>query len=217
MYNYYSNILNPTSKNIVIWDVGHGINTPGKRAEFNGITFFEWSYNRCIEKFAMKICEESGINFISLVPENKDIPLISRNPFIDTRISRLYNIKKKYPGYNIFVCSIHGNAAGVEQANGYEIFTSPYRNISDSIATIFYNNAKELGFKMRNDWSDGDPDKEAKFTILTESPFWAVLVENGFYTNYKEAIRMSSFNFQKQIGENLVKSVEEVFNNWRKL
>lgn len=212
MYKEY--IIN-NSKDIVIWDAGHGVDTPGKRSKFDSIIFYEWAYNRSICKQALHYCNLNNINSIELVPEDKDVALYSS--WRDSRIGRLNNIKSKYKGYNIFVVSLHGNAAGVEQANGYEIFTSPYRNISDSIATIFYNNAKELNFKMRNNWNDGDPDKEVRFTILTKSPFWAVLVENGFFTNYKEAIRMSSKSFQSKIGENLVKSVKKVFNNWGEL
>ena len=45
---------------------------------------------------------------------------------------------------------------------------------------------------MRQDHSDGDPDKESKFTILTKTRCPAVLTENLFYDNEKECRFMMS-------------------------
>jgi N-acetylmuramoyl-L-alanine amidase len=40
----------------------------------------------------------------------------------------------------------------------------------------------------RTDMSDGDIDKEAKFTVLTRTKMPSVLVENGFFDNYQDAV-----------------------------
>jgi N-acetylmuramoyl-L-alanine amidase len=37
---------------------------------------------------------------------------------------------------------------------------------------------------MRQSTSDGDPDKEAKFTVLMDTTMPAILSENFFMTNY---------------------------------
>jgi N-acetylmuramoyl-L-alanine amidase len=111
---------------------------------------------------------------------------------------------------------MHGNGAGVESASGYEVFTSPSRNFSDDCATILYNHAKMLGLRMRSDWTDGDPDKEARFAILTKSVTWAALIETGFFTNYSEARLMATPSFQKQVGTNLIGAFYDIRNAYEK-
>jgi N-acetylmuramoyl-L-alanine amidase len=39
---------------------------------------------------------------------------------------------------------------------------------------------------MRPSMGDGDPDKEAKFTVLMDTSMPAILSENFFMTNYRE-------------------------------
>lgn len=192
------------NKQLVIIDEGHGIDTPGKRAEHEWGVFFEWEYTRSLGSKACDLFTYNDINNIRLVDGNKDMPL-------EDRIRLVYEIKNKYVGWDIFLISLHGNAAGIEQANGYEIFTSPAKNKSDDIATVLYNEAEKLGLKMRHDWSDGDPDKESRFYMLTQSPVWAVLVEIGFYTNKAEAMRMLSQDFQLMCAYNLLNGVKRVF------
>lgn len=75
--------------------------------------------------------------------------------------------------------SIHCNAGG---GRGFEAFTSPGQTQSDPWATAIL---EELGTDfpgrpIRTDVRDGDPDKEARFTVLTKTKRSAVLVELGF-------------------------------------
>jgi len=52
---------------------------------------------------------------------------------------------------------------------------------------------------MRHDYSDGDPDKEARFTILTKTVCPAVLTENLFFDNRDECRFMLSETGQRLI------------------
>lgn len=75
--------------------------------------------------------------------------------------------------------SIHCNAGG---GHGFEVFTSPGQTVSDSAAINLFNAyAREFPqLRKRMDLSDGDEDKEAKFTVLTHTQGPAVLFELEF-------------------------------------
>lgn len=75
--------------------------------------------------------------------------------------------------------SIHCNAGG---GHGFEVFTSPEQTRSDSWATaVLKELAEEFPERrIRSDFRDGDPDKEARFTVLTRTKRAAILVECGF-------------------------------------
>lgn len=75
--------------------------------------------------------------------------------------------------------SIHCNAGG---GRGFEVFTSPGQTNSDPWATRVLEelHARFPNHPLRTDLSDGDPDKEARFTVLTKTRRSAILVELGF-------------------------------------
>jgi N-acetylmuramoyl-L-alanine amidase len=77
--------------------------------------------------------------------------------------------------------SIHCNSAKVP-ASGIEVFTSPGQTPSDPYATIYFNDMLEEfpDHKARKDLGDGDPDKEAKFTVLMKTEKIAILFETEF-------------------------------------
>lgn len=78
--------------------------------------------------------------------------------------------------------SLHCNSGGPGSGDGFEIFTSPGVSPSDRLATdIFSAYAEQFPFKRkRMDLSDGDPDKEARFTVLMRTHCRAVLMELEF-------------------------------------
>jgi N-acetylmuramoyl-L-alanine amidase len=91
-------------------------------------------------------------------------------------------------GADLFV-SFHLNAATSAEAHGFEVFTTRGITGSDRVATILYNRIQdEFGnlFKPRIDWSDGDPDREANFSVLRRTTMRAVLLELGFITNRRD-------------------------------
>lgn len=78
--------------------------------------------------------------------------------------------------------SIHANASN-GKGTGFECFTSPGQTESDKLATeLLEAYHEEMGDKLpgRYDTRDGDPDKEAKFTVLTATTGTAVLFELAF-------------------------------------
>jgi N-acetylmuramoyl-L-alanine amidase len=176
---------------MVILDAGHGYNTKGKRSPVwsDGSQLFEWEFNRDVVKRIREGMQLLGIKSMALVEEAIDIGL-------RVRAARANEIAVKFPGS--FLISVHGNAGGGE---GWEVWTSPGQTESDHLATILFESAKYYlhGFRMRSDFSDGDQDKEAKFTILTKTTCPAVLTENLFYDNERECRFMMS-----EQGRNLI-------------
>ena len=183
--------INPTSPDegsnyLWIFDNGHGgmvdgvYQTPGKRSPVwpDGTQLFEGEFNRAIVDRLMAKCEANGISAVNLVDTPKDISLTER-------VNAANRIAKSSDKPCIYV-SIHADAFSDESANGWSVYTSPGTTKSDGIATILFEKAARefTGEYMRSDkYSDGDVDKEAKFTVLMNTNMPAILSENFFMTN----------------------------------
>jgi len=115
--------------------------------------------------------------------------------------------------------SIHCNQSEHESAGGFEIFTSPGETDSDEFATeILESFAKRFpDIRLRKDLSDGDPDKEAKFKILTGTNGPAVLVELCFLSNDFEREWILNPETQQAVAEAICSGVVGQFTNMCKL
>lgn len=175
-------ITNIKSNYHFLLDAGHGgiVNgqyvTAGKRSPLwpDGRQLFEGVSNRMIVRRIFQLCQNAGISCTILVPEEQDISL-------GERVRRANAIASKTP--SIFI-SVHSNAGG---GTGWEIFTTPGLTNSDKVATIMFNSARKFlpTFKMRVDFSDGDPDQEALFYVIKNTICPAVLTENLFMDTLK--------------------------------
>ncbi len=186
------------SKMLVLIDNGHGSDTPGKCSPDRKLR--EYLKSREIARKLETLLNLHFINACLLVPEDKDISLAERcfraNAYCD-----------KYGKENVLLVSIHCNAAGSDgkwkSAGGWCVYTSPGKTKADDLATAIWNAADERlkEYKeqfpflqaqgaydskqkpMRADWSDGDPDYEARFYILVHTKCPAVLTESLFQDN----------------------------------
>lgn len=164
----------------ILIDNGHGAETPGKRSPVwsDGSQLLEFSYTREIARMVVKALKEDGISAELLVPEQNDVSLSERC----RRVNKIAdNIGRK----NLLLVSIHVNACN-GKATGWEIHTYTGQSISDTYATIFFDEAKKLlsdNTKMRGDWSDGDPDWDSNFAMLRDTRCPSVLTENLFMDN----------------------------------
>lgn len=126
----------------------------------------------------MAKCEANGISAVNLVDTPNDVSLTER-------VNTANRLAKSSEKPCIYV-SIHADAFSDESANGWSVYTSPGTTKSDGIATILFEKAARefTGEYMRSDkYSDGDVDKEAKFTVLMDTNMPAILSENFFMTN----------------------------------
>ena len=167
----------------ILLDPGHGCNTPGKRSPDG--RFLEYRFNRDIASAVAKRLTLSGYDATILVTEEYDVSLRARVERVNTWCRQLGK-------RNVCLVSIHANAAGNGSqwmnARGWSCYTSRGRTPGDKLATCLYQ-AAELhlpGHKIRKDYSDGDPDFESDFTILSRTLCAAALTESLFYDNAED-------------------------------
>lgn len=200
-------------KNTYILDPGHGgINpqtgqyvTAGKRSPkwADGSIYYEGVGNREIVKIIAEKLKALGISYaFTVAPDNyKDVGLGIR-----VQASNLAHAKKP-----CVLISIHSNAASVEQANGYEVFTAPGQNTSDTYATICFKElAKEFPtLKGRSNLQDGDTDKEELFAVL-KAKCPSFLVETMFHSNEKECRILMSKEGKEKIANAIVRTIQQI-------
>lgn len=192
-------------KPIVLLDNGHGKETAGKRSPVwgDGSQLFEWELNRDIVRRIAKKLEADGVPYRVLVPEETDIPLVER-------VKRANKISKENNG-KVYVLSIHANAGG---GTGWEVYTLPGETKADAIATVFAEEAQRVfvpdGWRMRFDYADGDPDKEAAFYILKHTSCPAILTENFFMDTEKDCRFIMSDDGRERIANMHVAAIKRV-------
>lgn len=183
---------------IVLIDNGHGEDTPGKCSPDKRLR--EYLKSREIARKLETALNCSFVDARLLVEEDRDISLAER-------CRRANAVCDKYGKENVLLVSIHCNAAGADgkwkTAGGWCVYTSPGKTEADDLATEIWE-AAHNGLKdyivefpllqskgeydskqkpIRADWSDGDPDYEARFYILVHTKCPAVLTESLFQDN----------------------------------
>lgn len=182
----------------ILIDNGHGVNTAGKCSPDKRLREYAWA--RDIARRLEQALKAQGYDAERIVPEETDISLTERCRRANALCTRLGTA-------NCILVSIHSNAAGGDgkwkTAGGWCVYTSPGRTKADDLATSLWNAANVSlkpyadRFKVlqaqgvydrrqvpfRADWSDGAPDYEARFTILTGTRCPAVLTESLFQDN----------------------------------
>jgi N-acetylmuramoyl-L-alanine amidase len=194
----------------ILLDAGHGgifdgkPVTPGKRSPIwpDGTQLIEGVSNRDIRDELAKLLRRNRIPFTYINKGQKDMSLQQRCDIANA-------LHKKYK--NTLLISIHSDAASNPQASGWSCYTSPGQTPSDEYATVLYEEAKLFwgeydketgkGVKFRESIGDGDPDKEAKFKMLTGTIGPAILSENFFMTNEKDCRYLMTRKAVKEIAQ----------------
>jgi len=180
--------------NTVFLDAGHGgINPEGiyttapskmyfhKQPFYKGQqTFYEGVKNRLYCDYLYKLLTQSGVNVVKVYHDYEDTDLKIR-----TDLANYYN---KNVSKGIYV-SEHSNATAEGRARGFCAFTTRGNGTSDKLAQKFIDMYKEKFPHMRvlEDNRDGDSDYEADFWVLRSTDMPAVLLENLFFDNPKDA------------------------------
>ncbi len=185
---------------------GHGAKylnvyqTPGKQSPewADGLKIYEGYSCKLLAYDLVYKLLKADFDAVLLNPDSFDMTLVERA----NRINQLFKLDSR-----VVVISLHHNAQAVDckkadykdnygqcgytstatgGATGIEIYTSPGQTRSDTYATYVFNAMKESmpQFTYRTDLSDGDPDKEANFTILSATHSPAILIEWLFMTTY---------------------------------
>jgi N-acetylmuramoyl-L-alanine amidase len=189
-------------------DFGHGgmrpdgtyTTAPAKMFRFKEFTICEGIINRAIGKIVVAGLKSLEIDYAMVSDPIEDTPLSIRVSRADAAYA-----KDKRCVY----LSIHSNAGG---GSGFEIFTYPGQSKSDKVANIFCEVYQKHfpKYPFRFDKSDGDYDKEAAYFVLRKTDCPALLVENLFFDNQKEAEYLISTAGQKAIAGCILDAIKTV-------
>lgn len=210
---------------IVILGTAHLDTTPGKRSPDG--KFRECLYSREIVKMIKAKLEQKGvkvfIDYEDLQPNASmkgSTAKQEQSRELTWRANYVNNLCTKYGTSNCIYVSVHVNAAGNGQwmnARGWSVYTSPGKTKSDTLATYLYNEAKAIlppdsKYYVRSDWSDGDPDYEANFYVLTKTKCPAVLTENLFQDNKDDVAFLTSAEGKEKIVDIHVNGILKYIN-----
>lgn len=198
----------------ILIEPGHGIDTAGKYSPDGSLREYKWA-----REMAARIVADlkaKGYDAELTVTEERDISLAERCRRVNAWCDRVGR-------HNVIFLSIHANAAGADgkwkTAGGWSAYTSPGQTKADLLATDLYEAAekdlagyisqfpihKNLGYydskqrPIRTDFSDGDPDYEARFYVLVNTKCPAVLTESLFQDNRKDVDFLNSEQGKKHI------------------
>jgi N-acetylmuramoyl-L-alanine amidase len=172
--------------------------TPGKRTppipELGGRVIRENEFNRAVVKYLDIELRRCGINTLLVAPTDTDTSLEERTNLANSNNADIY-------------VSIHYNAYdetfGDYDPEGLQIHIYP--NTSRRLAECVLKYLKE-GTPQKNRGI-----KEDNFHVLRETSMPAILTENGFMDNKREAMLMIDTNFQKEVACEHAKGICEYF------
>ena len=192
-------------------DPGHGgvlngvYQTAGKRSpQFpDGSVLYEGEFNRDIVEKTLNLCKSFGIEAINLVDTEEDMPLRHR---VD-KANQLHHSRR-----NCIYVSVHSNAFGngkefnsargtvcfqhYKSKNGKKLAESLQKHLSD--LTDF----KDRGVRSNDSW--------ANFYVLRKTHMPAVLSENGFMTNYDDALALLDPRVRNKIAMAHYSMIQEI-------
>ena len=199
----------------VFLDAGHGgfdpegnyVTAPSKQFEHSrgtfhkGGWFYEGVWNRTLTNRVAAKLNNLGIPNIIVSHEWDDITLHYR---VDMANWYHKNWKK-----GIYI-SNHANASSSHRARGFEVYTTPGKTRSDTLAEIYWDEVKDVmgdRIKYRSDRSDGDHDKEARFFVLQNTAMPAILVEHLFFDNNEDAKLLMDPEIVERFAEAQVRAI----------
>ncbi|MFZ0371124.1 MAG: N-acetylmuramoyl-L-alanine amidase [Halobacillus sp.] len=187
---------------LIALDDGHGIDTPGKRTPFIpeiGMSIHENEFNRAVVNFLKIELERCGFDTLLVAPTDVDTSLQQRTDLANSRNADAY-ISVHYNAFD-------GTFSG-EDASGIEIFVynGDLNNESGKLANAV---AKYLREGTVQNFRGV---KEENFHVLRETNMIAILTENGFMDNKREALLMIDRAFQMEVAVEHAKGICEYFN-----
>ncbi len=194
-------------------DPGHGgiidgvYQTAGKRSPAfpDGSVLYEGEFNRAVAKEVVNLCESFGVSVINLVDTEEDMPLRQR-------VSKA-NLIHQEKGNCIYV-SVHSNAFGngkdFNSAKGTLCFHHYKSSTGKRLAECLQKHLSDLT-NFRDRGVRGN-DTWANFYVLRKTNMPAVLSENGFMTNYDDALALMDPRVRRNIAlahYSMIQEIEE--------
>lgn len=194
-------------KLIIILDPAHGSDVPGKRSPNGKHLEYRWSREICKALANKLVANDFRVEFSN--NSEKEIGLSKRVSFANHLDFNEGEIK--------FLVSLHNNAAGNGSdwmnARGVEIYTSKGSTRSDEFAEVIMKNLKTdfpdnniVKFRYGND----QLGKEANFSVLMGSTYYAVLLEWLFQDNKEDYELLQNYQVNSHLVDSLVKAIIEI-------
>lgn len=174
------------AKYLVALDDGHGMKTPGKRTPrmSNGKVIHENEFNRAVVKILDEELQRCGIDTLLVSPTDKDTSLGARVRLANSKGADIYQSTH----YNAF----DGSFAGADP-EGFSLHIYPGsvegRKLAESVMKYLKGGTKQVNRGI----------KESNFYVLRNTRMAALLTENGFMDNKREASLMLNKDFQKEV------------------
>lgn len=171
------------------------------------LTAYEGQTNRMFTKSIEAELRKLGVDVVNVYHNINDTTNVQR-----ANLANLDYQRKVFADRTreFLLLSIHSNAFANSfegtgtTANGIEFWTTPGHTKSDDFAKIWEDKLK-VGLKPFNVNFRGE--KEENFTILFLTQMPAVLVENLFFTNLREARLLLDSNYQKAFVKATIEAV----------
>ena len=185
---------------LIALDDGHGMETAGKRTpaipELGGRVIRENEFNREVVKYLDIELKRCGFKTLLVAPTDEDTPLSTRTNLANSRKADAF-ISIHYNAYD-------GNFDGYDP-EGLSVHIYPGSKEGRKLAECVLKYLKE-----------GTPQKnrgivESNFHVLRETNMPAILSENGFMDNKREALLMLNVDFQKEVAREHAKGICDYF------
>lgn len=195
---------NSNKKPVVVIDVGHGGNDPGKVGVDKSL---EKDINLAIAKKLKKYLESSDLEVILTREEDKGLyrENDSRKKSADMR-NRVELIEKAKP---VLVVSIHQNSYHQEDISGGQVFYYGKSEKGKRLAEIIQNRfdyvlgEKNTRFAKAND----------SYYLLLHVKEPIVIVECGFLSNWAESAKLNSPEYQDKLAWTIHMGILEYLNS----
>ena len=184
-----------------ILDPAHGRNVIGKMSPDGLHKEYEWSRKRCKE--LERILKDNGYKVEYTTTSDNEPGLTFRKNIASSL---------KANGLTKLLISLHNNGAGDGtqwlNATGVEIYTTPGKTKSDDYAKIVYDQLQKdfPNLKFRG-------LKEADFTVLKGSGYYAMLIEWLFQDNKKDIELLEDDKINKKLINSIFIAIETINNS----
>lgn len=197
-------LLKPTGKwngKTIALDDGHGMHTPGKRTPFIpslGRQIHENEFNRAVVKFLADLLLKAGFRVLLVAPTDSDTSLQARTDAANAHKCDIY-------------VSVHYNALAhtfdYSTASGISVHIYPgqMNKASGRLAKLVGKYLqKGTAQKYRG-------VKEDNFHVVRATHMPAILTENGFMDDEREALLMIKPEFQREVANEHFLGIMEYF------
>ncbi|WP_419962051.1 N-acetylmuramoyl-L-alanine amidase family protein [Psychrobacillus sp. BM2] len=182
---------------LIALDDGHGIDTAGKRTPIVtelGREIKENEFNRAVVKYMDEHLIQIGFKTLLVAPTDADTSLDARTNLANSKGADAY-------------ISIHFDAMGNVwgAVEGHSVFVYPGSITSKKLAECVTE------FLIQGTTQKWRGIKEQNLHVLRETKMPAILSENGFMDNPREARLMLDINFQKEVAREHVQGICKYF------